>query len=169
MSKACRQRGVTLIELLVVLAILALMAGAVAFNLPPARDDAKKEAERFAALLDAASSESIVDGRPLRVEISHSGYSFWRFEEGQWRAADASTNLTERKLAGVAIDVVLEDAAMKNEAKPAKDAEQEVRRIFLDPFGATAVFTVDFTSRRERWRVAREGDGAIKVIENARP
>lgn len=166
MKRTRPQRGVTLIELLVVLAILALMAGAVAFNLPPARDDAKREAERFAALLSAAANEAIVDGRPLRVEIAPTAYSFWRFERGEWRAADESEAISGRALNGVAMETVVEDPAMRNESRPT-GTEAVVRRIFLDPIGAAAPFTVDFTSRRERWRVERGIDGTITVTENA--
>ena len=43
------QRGLTLIELLVVMLVLAAAAGVVAFNMPPAASEARKEAERFAA------------------------------------------------------------------------------------------------------------------------
>jgi general secretion pathway protein H len=162
-----RQGGVTLIELLVVLAILALIAGAVALNLPPARSDAKREAERFAALLNAASNESIATGLPLRVEITASGYAFSRYEEREWRAIEAPATLGGRSVRGLTMAAAIEDPAMKNEEADEAAIDDSVRRITLDPIGATAPFAVDFSNQGERWRVVRGADGSIE-IENVR-
>jgi hypothetical protein len=143
------------------------MAGAVTLNMPPARGEAKIEAQRFAARLEAASNESIVGGRPLRIEISQAGYSFARYVRGEWLTAEPPSALSPRSFSGVLVTVEMEDPALLNERPSEDEAQPETRRLVLDAIGATAPFTVDFADRRERWRVVRSADGAIEVTQSA--
>lgn len=168
MTKQEGQRGVTLIELLVVLAILALVGGAIVLNMPPARGDAKLEAERFAARFETAASEAIVGGRPLRLEISSAGYSFARYVRGEWSPVAAPSPLSPRSFAGMVVSVEIEDSARLNEPAAADKTEAEGQHLVLDAIGGMAPFTVDFADRRERWQVVRGSDGLIEVRQIGR-
>ncbi|MGE0410176.1 MAG: type II secretion system minor pseudopilin GspH [Amphiplicatus sp.] len=160
------QRGVTLIELLVVMAILALTTMIVVLSAPPVRGPAKDEAERFAARLSAALESAVIAGGPLRLDVTRTGYRFWRFEDGEW--APASAPLAPRLLAReVALAVESADAAFANEPK-ARMAEDDARHILLDATGMAEPFAVDFADARARWRVSLGALGEIEVAANAR-
>jgi general secretion pathway protein H len=61
-----RTRGFTLVELLIVLAVVAVGLGLVAMALPDSdRSRLETEAERLAALIEAARAESRVSGVPV--------------------------------------------------------------------------------------------------------
>ncbi|MFT3719448.1 Tfp pilus assembly protein FimT/FimU [Pseudorhodoferax sp.] len=72
-----RGAGFTLLELLVVVAIVALASAGVGFAL---RDTAasvlEREAERLAALFEAARAQSRTNGLPVRWRASGDGFRF---------------------------------------------------------------------------------------------
>ena len=169
MSGRGNQRGVTLLELLVVMAILALTASIVILSAPPARGPAKDEAERFAARLVAATEESVMSGKILRLDLSPTEYRFLVFRDGAWKPASERAFLAPRQVSGnVLATIEIEDPALANETARAS-REDPVRRILLDPIGVAVPFTVDFADRNERWRVERGADGVVMVKPNARP
>lgn len=75
-------RGFTLLELLVVLALLAVAVGTVSLAIrDPAATQLEREAERLAALLEAARAEARAAGlnvlwQPVRIENNASGQDF---------------------------------------------------------------------------------------------
>ncbi|MCM5682062.1 prepilin-type N-terminal cleavage/methylation domain-containing protein [Schlegelella sp. S2-27] len=75
-------RGFTLLELLVVLALLAVAVGTVSLAIrDPAATQLEREAERLAALLEAARAEARAAGlsvlwQPARIENNTSGQDF---------------------------------------------------------------------------------------------
>ncbi len=72
--------GLTLLELLVVLAVLgvAIAAVSLAFR-EPGSAEVEEEAQRLAALLEAARAQSRQAGLPVRWQVAESGF---RFEGG---------------------------------------------------------------------------------------
>ena len=84
-------RGFTLIELLVVMAIIALAMAGVAFAM---RDSGEatldREAERLAALFEAARAQSRASGVPVRWHLTEQGFIFEGVDDNtlptQWLA-----------------------------------------------------------------------------------
>lgn len=76
-AAAHRMRGFTLLELLVVVAIIAMATAGVSLSM---RDSAQtlleREAQRLAALLESARSQSRVSGVPVRWLATAHGFRF---------------------------------------------------------------------------------------------
>jgi general secretion pathway protein H len=77
-------RGFTLVELMVVLAVLALAATVVILTIPGSNARVVAEADRLAVRIAALRDLAIVEGRPMALVISPSGYGFERREAGGW-------------------------------------------------------------------------------------
>ena len=72
-----RGRGFTLIELMVVIAIIALGSAAVSLALPdPQARALTRDAQRLAALLEAARAQSRVAGVPVYWQATQDGFAF---------------------------------------------------------------------------------------------
>ncbi|MFZ4285995.1 prepilin-type N-terminal cleavage/methylation domain-containing protein [Variovorax sp. HJSM1_2] len=88
-----RTRGFTLLELMVVVAIVALASAGVGLAI---RDNSQtlltRDADRLAALLDAARAQSRASGVPVRWRVLPEGFRFEGLAGGnppsQWLAAD---------------------------------------------------------------------------------
>ena len=88
-----RIRAFTLIELLVVMAIIALAMAGVGMALRDTRQAAlDREAERLAALFEAARAQSRASGTPVRWRLIDAGFVFDGAEPGSlpdhWLAPD---------------------------------------------------------------------------------
>ncbi len=89
-------RGFTLIELLVTLFVMALLTGVAALALPHGRDDAmRREAQRLAALFDAARTLAADGSEPVVWAPGVAGYDFLRPSPRGWTAL-GSAPLTAR-------------------------------------------------------------------------
>ena len=78
-------RGFTLVELLVVLLVMALLTGLTALALPRSgQDSMQREAERLAALLDAARQQAAARGEPLAWAPGAAGYTFLQPSPAGW-------------------------------------------------------------------------------------
>lgn len=118
-----RQTGFTLVELMVVLAVLALAATVVMLSLPGSEARAASEADRLAARIAAVRDLAIVEGRPVAVVISPSGYAFERRSAAGWESI--SGRGFERRDWPDDVRIVL-------------PANQPAIRIGFDPIGMTA-------------------------------
>jgi general secretion pathway protein H len=88
--------GFTLIELLVTLFVMALLTGVAALALPHGRDDAmQREAQRLAALFDAARTLAADGAMPVVWAPGVAGYDFLRPSPRGW-AALGTAPLTAR-------------------------------------------------------------------------
>ncbi len=77
-SPYTRSQAYTLLEVLVVVLITGIMTGLVVFAL--GRDnntDPDKQLERLAALSEHWCQRAVLEGRPLGIRITDSGYDFW--------------------------------------------------------------------------------------------
>ena len=70
-------RGFTLVELLVVIALIAIATAGVGLSLRDSADSAlERDAERLAALLETARSQSRAQGVPVVWQTSNAGNNF---------------------------------------------------------------------------------------------
>ena len=134
-------RGFTLIELLVVVAIMAIASAGIAFAL---RDNADtlldREAQRLAALLDAARAQSRASGRAVRWVPVDGGFRF----EGQIAGTLPSTWLDAATRAAGSTPLVLgpeplippQEVLLVSSTNPAR--RMRVATDGLRPFTATA-------------------------------
>jgi len=80
------ERGFTLVELMVVIVIIGLMSGAVVLTMADPRGRIASDVDRFAGRVRAARDSAIVEGRPVALWVSTTGYGFERRERREWRA-----------------------------------------------------------------------------------
>jgi len=72
-----RLPGFTLLELLVVVAIIAIGSAGVSFALRDAEGaQLEREAQRLAALLESARSQSRLSGQPVRWRVNEGAFTF---------------------------------------------------------------------------------------------
>ncbi len=89
--------GFTLVELLVALLVMALLTGLAAMALPQTgQESVHREAERLAALLDAAREQAAARGEPLAWAPGPAGYTFLQPSPRGWIALDDAP-LTARR------------------------------------------------------------------------
>lgn len=82
-----KNQGFTLIEIMVVITIAAIMVGASVLAFPDSSSDRlKKMGGRFSALISLAQDEAILQSQDFALEISDSGYSFYRRVDAKWEA-----------------------------------------------------------------------------------
>lgn len=164
------QKGLTLIELLIVMLIIAMMASVVALNAPPSPGKARTEADRFAVRLNMASEQSVMTGSLIGLELSATGYRFFRYERGEWRK-DGLAPLKDGDFpADVVVEYDLPEPARRNEeAEPDHNDEgAPAPNVFFTPTGETTALDVDFVSRRARMKLSLDHAGGLKVIRNDR-
>jgi general secretion pathway protein H len=76
--------GFTLVELMIVLAVLALAATVVVMTMPGSSAQVTAEADRLAVRIAALRDLAIVEGRPMAIVVSPSGYGFERRAREGW-------------------------------------------------------------------------------------
>lgn len=162
--------GLTLLELLVVMAILALLVSVAVVNAPPARSNARDEAERFAARLVAAQEDAVLEGSVMRIEVTPGGYAVARYANGEWKADDGAGRFAAHSFASnVAVTLTVEDAALANRRGDDRAMKKdEPQRIILDPLGVAPAFTIAFVDSRARWLVRSNDDQTIEVLSDGR-
>ncbi|MHB1668564.1 GspH/FimT family pseudopilin [Thiomonas sp.] len=106
-SLAHAARGFTLVELLVALLVMALLTGLAAMALPQSgQESMQREAERLAALLDAAREQAAARGEPLAWAPGPAGYTFLQPSPRGWIPLDDAP-LTARRWQWLSGDAAL--------------------------------------------------------------
>lgn len=69
---------------MVTITVIALMAGATLWALPPPGGRVADEALRFAARVRAARDQAVIEARPVSLWVTPGGYGFDRRVGGRW-------------------------------------------------------------------------------------
>ncbi|RUO26432.1 type II secretion system protein GspH [Aliidiomarina minuta] len=82
-----QQRGFTLLEIMIVVLLLGIMAGAVVYTMPPQRSgsSAQDAAVVFKEKINHARQTALLRNWVIGVDIKESGYTFYRWSQGQWQ------------------------------------------------------------------------------------
>lgn len=149
-----RDRGFTLIELMVVLLVLTVTIGIIGINLVNRdTDQVRDEANRFAALLQTAHDEAILQGRILAVHLDGDGYRFLGVDAGgRLVALEHDDTLRARQLPdGMTLTVELDGAPVTGDRAG----------LLLEPSGQLPSFTLTFHLGDASWQTRSE-DGQIR-------
>ncbi|MCP3662587.1 MAG: type II secretion system minor pseudopilin GspH [Gammaproteobacteria bacterium] len=86
-SVPASQHGFTLIELLVVIFIVSLMSGMAVLGMGTWGGDSAldEEAQRLRQLIELASQEAILQGRPIGLELDSGSYRFLQLGKKSWK------------------------------------------------------------------------------------
>ena len=166
------QSGFTLLEILVVLVIVAAMAALLVFSFHDSpQQRLHREANDFAALLNAAADEAVMRGIELGVVVDGDGYRFVVFdpETQQWQAAAAQGLAAHKFAERYAIDFALDGSEVDKQTIErihllAQRSEDERLRpsILILSSGEITPFTLTLRSESEAEASAQAG-GAISL------
>lgn len=139
-------KGFTLLELLVVLLIIGIIVTFLTLSIDTRREDIEIAAKRFAALLNLAQEEAILNGQEYALEFNATGYSFLELAGGKWKAIAKDEVLRERKLPeGLNLKLVLEGEEIDMELSGnAFDAGFAPPRIYLLSSGEFTPYEITF-------------------------
>lgn len=100
-----RDAGVTLVEVLVVLAIIGVLTGITTLALPSANRKAtlRQEADLLASRLGIAAEQSLVSGRPARLDWAEGSYGFTEWDGSDWQPHHSPTLAQAHDLDGITL------------------------------------------------------------------
>ena len=173
-SGAGRQHGFTLVEVLTVVVILGLMAGIVVLSMPPAEDEARAEAYRFAAIIQSAQDLSVTGGVLTGLVADPDRYQIVAWRGDGWSPASlpgqpaASVTLASP----VVLELTVENEALEgtaggdrrfvfgfgDEEKPAP-----LPALLFNPAGEIYAFTAVFDGAGQDWQVTGDASGRLTV------
>lgn len=167
-------RGFTLIEVLVVLVLIGILTTLAVSRVGSDNDHAAREARRFAAVLDVASREAVIEARELALVLEPHRYRFTRLERGAWQA-DAFDN--DRALAphvlSEGVRMRLQGGQVPERASPLAEetSGDEIRaHVLILSSGEITPFELEIRpsgSDRSSWFVTAELDGHIAYHEGS--
>ena len=132
------QRGFTLIELIVVIMIIGLLITMASISVSTSTDKGlETEAKRFASLVKLASDESVMNVRPIAVQVAKQTYQFSiagevESEDPIFRPREISDHIQ--------MNVVIEDEKVDFESME----EGSFANIYILPSGEMTPFSVVF-------------------------
>lgn len=87
LSRRAANRGLTLMEILVVLVIVAVVAGFAVLSTASLGGDTPQEkaARQFAALVELASENAVMESKQFGIEVQPHGYRFFTYDGAAWR------------------------------------------------------------------------------------
>jgi len=175
------QFGVTLVELLLALFILGLSVSVVVLNTPQAGQNTKREAERFAARLNAASDEAILSSQSIGLMIMPTGYKFSRYNDGEWidieskilgewkLDSEISMNVTKQDTdrTSFAMRLTENDKILARQGSffaPSPDKASTVIPEFqFHPIGEDIPLIAQFSGYEQHWVVQLSANGQLSV------
>lgn len=81
-----REAGFTLVELMIVITIIGLASAVAVLAMPDPRGRLIDEGARFATRVRAAHDAAVINGRPVSVWVTATGYGFDERRGGTWHA-----------------------------------------------------------------------------------
>jgi general secretion pathway protein H len=157
MRRAGKGSGFTLIEMMVVLVIIGIFVGLVSsITQPDERAMLRVEAQRLAQLLDLASMQARLGGRPIAWTADGPGYRFWRFsEDTYWSEILDDDSLRARLLPR---GMVIAAMRIENLRPP------EHMRLEFSPYGAASAFRIELALGTARSTVAGSPLGDVRIL-----
>lgn len=165
-----KQLGFTLIEVMVGVAIFAVISAMIVSSIQSNVDrNAKLEAQRFIAVVNAVRDEALISGKTLILELDEKSakYGFEVFGAQTNPAALADSLLRNRRLhksVKVKWDILneLEDEEGEFE-QDAEDDDFLEERVFITPLGEITPIEVRFLGEEDDYLVALNDDGALSL------
>jgi len=177
------QKGVTLIELLLVLTLIGLAATTVILNAPPTNQNIKREAERFAARMQAAHDKAILTNTMIGLIVKANSYEFAQLNDDEWVSIDNSIfrfwqldetiKLKLTKHNNIADlkdnDLIISRGSGAEKQNQSNNQNEELSTpiIVLSPFSQSPEFLVIFSGNNQQWQVFFSSSGHAEVSQNA--
>jgi general secretion pathway protein H len=158
------QRGFTLVETLVVLVIMGLLTATVVLTWP-AGGALRDDAAALAARATLAAQESVLSGAAMGLEVTGSGYAFYRMTDGAWREVDDERAFRRQLWREGVVPAVRREGFGANDRRHADQAGTPT--VIFDPTGLVPVFSVTLAEEGARLVVASNARGLVEVSEAA--
>ncbi|MDX1499798.1 MAG: type II secretion system minor pseudopilin GspH [Woeseiaceae bacterium] len=177
-------RGFSLIEILVVVFVVGVVASIALLSVGLAGDDRELETEarRFAALMERAQDEAVLQGREFGLEVMQNGYRFVEYDPfvSQWAELFGDDIFRQRSLPdGTEFELFLEGQRIALEPEPAEfddpDAEPAAGpvasyepHVFVFSSGETSPFELRILrpATEDTVIVRREPLGAVEIVDD---
>lgn len=154
------QRGFTLVETLVVLVIMGLLAATVVLTWP-AGGALRDDAAALAARATLAAQESVISGAAMGLDVTDSGYAFYRMTDGAWREVDDERAFRRRHWREGVVPTVRREGFGAGDRRGSGPAAAPA--VVFDPTGLVPVFSVTLAESGERLVVAANARGVVEV------
>jgi len=121
--------GFSLLEVLVVIVIISILISFTTLTFDSEQKKLANEGERLVALMKLASEEAIMNSREYRVVFTASGYTFEKYDDGEWLEFDDDEVFRPRELPeDFSFDMTLANKAVSLDSG---DEEEENRAAIL--------------------------------------